>query len=104
MGVGARKRSAPKQASWFRSIRGVIAGGCRDSMTSGSRGLPDEACKVEGVGENIAHVVGFGTVVETKPGRTLEVAARLVGVSTLGITLAAQAQGPGRGIDLEISG
>lgn len=61
------------------------------SGAGGSGGLANEASKIEGIGENIAHVVGFGTVVETEPGGTLEVTTTLVGVTALGVALSAEA-------------
>ena len=61
---------------------------CQVSGASGGSGLAYEACEVEGIGEDVAHIIGFGAVVEAVPGRALEVATGLVGVATLGVALA----------------
>ena len=86
-----------------RSQEGEVAD-CGVSGAGGSSSLPDKTNQVEGVGQDVTQVVGFGAVVEAEPGRALEMAAGLVGVATLGIALAADAQLPGGGIELEVAG
>ena len=78
--------------------------GCGVSGAGGSGGLAHKANQVEGIGQDVAQIVGFGAVVEAEPWRAGEVAARLVGVATLGIALAADAKLPRGGIELEVAG
>ena len=77
-------------------------------MLGGESGLTDETSEIEGTRKQVAEGLSLGTVVETEPGGALEVAARLVGVATLGVTLATQAQFPRRGAqrapDFEVAG
>jgi len=66
--------------------------------------LAHEAGDIEGVGEDVAEVVGLSAVGQAVPGRAFEVAAGLIGVAAFGIALAALAQGPSWGSDAEVSG
>ena len=83
---------------------GRRAPGCGGSGAGGSGRLANKADEVEGVGQDISHEVGFGTIVESEPWRTFELTSSLVGVAALGITLSADAKLPGGGIELEVSG
>lgn len=73
------------------AAREVGGPGCGWSGAGGGGGLAHKAHEVEGVGQDIAQVGGFGAMVEAEPGGAFEVTARLVGVATLGIALAAAA-------------
>lgn len=66
-------------------------------------GFADKTGDIESTREDIAQDVGFGAVVKTEPGRPFDVVASLVGIAAFGIAEPADAQRPGRGIDLEIT-
>jgi hypothetical protein len=71
----------------------------------GSEGsLSDEASEVEGDRQDITQDGGFGGIEETKAGSAFELATPLIGIAGFSIGEAAEAQMPGGGIDLEVTG
>ena len=73
--------------------------------SSSSKGcLTDEAGEVAGTGESVSEDRCLGTVGQAVPGRPFHATAPLVGVAAFGITETPNAQCPGRGIDLEVTG
>lgn len=69
-----------------------------------SRSFADQAGEIEGQGEGVGDEHGLGSVRQAKPGRALDAALHLNGISALGVGLATDAQLPGLRADLEIAG
>ncbi len=77
----------------------------RSQLLAGrSRSLANQASQVKGQGKGIADQGGLGGVGQAEPGGAFETAALLAGIAAFGITLATDAQFPGRRADLEIPG
>ena len=71
---------------------------------SGCGGFQDEAGQVEQEREGIAEQGGLGRIGEAEPGGALQLVASLGGIAALGIGLPADAQFPGVGADLHVTG
>ena len=68
------------------------------------RGFTDKAGEVEEQEEGITENGSFVSIGQAKPGSAFQVAAGLGCVAGFGVTLAAEAQFPGNGIDLHVTG
>ena len=79
------------------------AGGSRGVLHRQS-GFTYETSDIQCTGEDVAEILGFGTVCLAEPRRAFQVSSGLVGVATFGVTEATDTQVPGRRADFEITG
>ena len=65
--------------------------------------LTDKTGDIQGAGKNVAQKIGFGAVLQTKPGRAFELSSFLIGIATFGITETTNAQRPRGRMDIQIA-
>ena len=65
--------------------------------------LTDKASDIQGTRKNVAQKIGFGAVLQAKPGRAFELSSFLIGIATFSIAETANAQRPGGRMDIQIA-
>lgn len=76
----------------------------RGSACSSNGRLANQTGDIAGAGENVGEDGGLGAVGLAVPGGMFHATTPLVGVAAFGITQPPDAQLPGRGVDLEVTG